>query len=212
MAYVPSPAGFWKRYVAYFIDIVLLTVVLNLVMTPLMLVLGLAMPVDEAAMRAAIAAPDVQTIVENLGVVFGPWLLITTALSLVLYVLIAGVYFVWMEAAPHQASLGKRLMRLRVTDHAGQPITRARAFGRFAAASLSWLTLNVGHALAAWTPERRALHDYLAGTRVENADPANTAMPGWGWAIIALNAVVFLGIAFVGVVSGVLLMQMQMQY
>src|SRR3546814_8479267 len=32
----------------------------------------------------------------------------------------------------------------------------------------SWLTFNLGHALAALPPQKRALHDYLAGTRVRS--------------------------------------------
>ena len=33
MNYTPSPAGFWKRYVAYFIDIVLLYIVVEILST-----------------------------------------------------------------------------------------------------------------------------------------------------------------------------------
>ena len=33
MDYTPSPAGFWKRYVAYFIDIVLLYIVVEILST-----------------------------------------------------------------------------------------------------------------------------------------------------------------------------------
>ena len=64
------------------------------------------------------------------------------------------------------------------------------------AATPSWITLNLGHALCAWTRDRRALHDYLAGTRVEHVDPADTAMPMWGWVVIGLNAMVFVALVF----------------
>jgi hypothetical protein len=37
---------------------------------------------------------------------------------------------------------------------------------RHAAGSLSWLTLNLGHLLAALPPHKRALHDWIAGARV----------------------------------------------
>jgi len=37
---------------------------------------------------------------------------------------------------------------------------------REAASLLSWLTLNLGHALALAAPRRQALHDRIAGTRI----------------------------------------------
>jgi uncharacterized RDD family membrane protein YckC len=207
VSYAPSPAGFWKRYVAYFIDMVILTVVINIVMTAVMAALGafaIGTEPDLAPYLAMLHRGEPVDPAELIATT-GPWLLLVTAVTTALYVVLAGAYFVLTEAGPRQGSFGKQLVGIKVTDRDGQPVTRARALGRFAAASLSWLTLNVGHALAAWTRERRALHDYVAGTRVENADPAATAMPGWGWAIIALNAVVFLGIALAGVAAGVFL-------
>lgn len=211
MSYVPSPAGFWKRYVAYFIDMVLLTIVLNVVATPVLMLLTAVVPIDAAALGDAVAATDPQQALQALLAAVGEWMVAATAVSVALYLPMAAAYFVWMEAGPRQATLGKRWVGLKVTDREGRPLTLARSLGRFVAATLSWLTLNLGHALAAWTHERRALHDYVAGTRVELADPAKTAMPGWGWAIIALNAVAFLAIALAGVASGVLLMQMHLQ-
>jgi uncharacterized RDD family membrane protein YckC len=120
------------------------------------------------------------------------WLTVASTLG---YVLLAGAYFIGMEASSRQATFGKLALGLKVTALDGSRPGTARVAGRFVAASLSWLTLNLGHALAGWTRERRALHDFLAGTRVENADPANTAMPAWGWAIVALNVAAMLGVA-----------------
>ena len=84
-----------------------------------------------------------------------------------------------------------------MTDARGGRPSLSQVFGRFFAASLSWITLNLGHALAAWTPERRALHDYLAGTRVENVDPAQARMPVWGWVIVGANVALFLFFALI---------------
>jgi hypothetical protein len=67
--------------------------------------------------------------------------------------------------------------------------------------------LNLGHALAAWTPDRRALHDFIAGTRVENVDPKNTQMPIWAWLIIGLHGLVFVGSCVALMISVWLLMQ-----
>ena len=214
MSYVPSPAGFWRRFVAYFVDIVLLTIVINIVATGVMAVLGLFAATSPPDLDGLLQMLDPSKPVDPMPLLaeIGPWLLLVTGVSTLLYVLVAGAYFIVTEAAPRQASIGKQLLGLRVTDRDGQPITRRHAAWRFLAATLSWLTLNLGHALAAWTPSKRALHDFVAGTRVENADPANTAMPAWGWAIIALCAAVSLGIALLCAVAIVVVMQAGMAY
>jgi uncharacterized RDD family membrane protein YckC len=187
VSYVPSPAGFWKRYVAYFVDVLLLSIVVNVVVSMAMTALSFGLPSIEAIAREG--AGDPMAALQKLW----PIVLWSTVGSLVLYVVLAGAYFIGMEASSKQASFGKQLVGIRVTDRDGNPPGFGRAAGRFFAATLSWLTLNLGHALAAWTKERRALHDYLAGTRVENADPAKTAMPTWGWIVIAANVLALVG-------------------
>ena len=194
MSHVPSPAGFWKRYVAYFIDFMLVSTVLNIVTTPLLLA-AIVRPdsvLYDLAHADAAGLLDAQAAVAALL----PELLWLSAASMLGYVVLAGAYFIGMEASSRQATLGKQLLGLKVTAVDGSRPGLGRVVGRFVAAGLSWLTLNVGHALAAWTRERRALHDFLAGTRVENVDPANAAMPTWGWVIVGLHAL--LALALVG--------------
>jgi uncharacterized RDD family membrane protein YckC len=82
------------------------------------------------------------------------------------YALLALAWHVGGELSPWQASPGKRLLGLRVTDLQGQRLSLPRALLRHAAGLLSWLTLNLGHALAALPPHKRALHDWIAGARV----------------------------------------------
>ena len=76
---------------------------------------------------------------------------------------------------------------------------------RFLAAGLSWLTLNIGHALVAFKPHL-ALHDHASGTRVLAAHD-RPPMPAWARAWLAL-----LGLAFVAVLAwGFLALQAAMQ-
>ena len=89
------------------------------------------------------------------------------------------------EASRWQASPGKRLLGLRVTDMEGRRPGTGRAFARQIAGSLSWLTLNLGHLVAMSGPEHRALHDHIAGTRVL-AD--RVGLPAWGWAWLVAAA------------------------
>lgn len=65
------------------------------------------------------------------------------------------------------ATIGKWVFGLRIVDHRGRsPIGLSRAFLRLAAYSVSSVTLGMGHLLIGLRPDRRALHDVLAGTWV----------------------------------------------
>jgi uncharacterized RDD family membrane protein YckC len=65
------------------------------------------------------------------------------------------------------ATIGKLAFGLRIVDHKGRvPIGLSRAFLRLAAYSVSSVTLGMGHLLIVLRPDRRALHDILAGTWV----------------------------------------------
>lgn len=79
------------------------------------------------------------------------------------------VYFCYcalLESSSWQATIGKRALRLKVTDLHGGRIGFARAATRFAAELLSALTLCLGYLLIVVTKRRQALHDLIAGTLV----------------------------------------------
>jgi uncharacterized RDD family membrane protein YckC len=81
-------------------------------------------------------------------------------------VLTGWLYFAIMEASPWQATLGKRLFNIRVTNLDGERITFLRATGRFFAKYISALICLIGYFMAAFTERRQGLHDMLAGTLV----------------------------------------------
>ncbi len=68
-------------------------------------------------------------------------------------------------SGPWQATPGKRLLGIKVTDQSGMPISFWRAFGRSAAKLLSSIFL-IGYIMAFFTKNKRALHDLMAGTIV----------------------------------------------
>jgi uncharacterized RDD family membrane protein YckC len=63
-------------------------------------------------------------------------------------------------------TVGKMAAGVRVTRLDGAPVGYARALGRASACYLSALLLDLGYVFAAFEPQKRALHDYLADTRV----------------------------------------------
>lgn len=81
-------------------------------------------------------------------------------------VVVAWLYFAGMESSIEQATLGKMLLGLRVTDLEGRRITFSRATARLFAKILSALILYVGFIMVGFTAKRQGLHDKLAGTLV----------------------------------------------
>jgi len=114
----------------------------------------------------------------------------------------AALYFVGFEGSAWQATPGKRLLGLAVVDLRGQRLGWPQAGARFLAGSLSWLSFNLGHALAGWRADGRALHDLIAGTRVV----ASTPPPRWGRWLLLIQLALVLGV-IVGL-SGRLLWQL----
>lgn len=80
--------------------------------------------------------------------------------------LVGGLYFSLAEASPYQGTLGKWLVGIRVEDEEGDRLGIMQSAARFLAGALSWLTLNIGHMMAHWRKDGRALHDLVAKTRV----------------------------------------------
>lgn len=81
---------------------------------------------------------------------------------------IGWAYYALQESSPAQATLGKRALGIIVVDYGGRRISLARATGRFFGKYLSGLILLIGYLMAAFTPRKQALHDFLAGTLVVN--------------------------------------------
>lgn len=200
-----AAAGFWRRYAAWSLDAVLIAVPVLLLVLPwpqwqadlarlcgswetLLHATGrslgeavvsgnlFALPrhwLDDPAMLATMRAPAAA-----LFALLWPPLLAFAALG--------APYHALFEASVRQATPGQRALGLRVTDLSGRRIGVSRALLRHVAGALSWLTLNLGHAMALARPRQRALHDYIAGTRLVQAREA-MPLPGWARAWLALQ-------------------------
>jgi len=81
-------------------------------------------------------------------------------------ILIALLYYPTQESSSAQATFGKRLFNLIVTDGQRRPISFWRALGRYLAKILSGMTLGIGYLMAGFTVRKQALHDMLADTLV----------------------------------------------
>ena len=79
------------------------------------------------------------------------------------------LYSPLMESSASQGTIGKIVFSLKVTDTSYQRISFGRALGRWLAHIPSGLLLCLGYVMVAFTPQKRALHDYIAGTLVLRA-------------------------------------------
>ena len=80
--------------------------------------------------------------------------------------LILGVSYAVFFLGKFGATPGKMALGLRVIRSDGAPITYGRAAGRFFAEYLSQIILMIGYILAGFDSEKRALHDHICDTRV----------------------------------------------
>ena len=192
----PLPrAGFWARYAAWSLDAACLLplvallgasrmahafadarAALHVLASEIPRLLGDALatlqaPTDMA--RQLLADPMIATAAERLQAAIGA-ILFT---PLLLYAVLALPWSVLFEQSSWQATPGKRALGLAVADAQGRRLKAGHALLRFLAAALSWLTLNLGHALAA-LPPHLALHDRLSDTRVLR-QAASKRLPAW---------------------------------
>jgi uncharacterized RDD family membrane protein YckC len=81
-------------------------------------------------------------------------------------ILATWLYFALCESSTWQATVGKKMLGLRVTDLGGNRITFAKATGRHFGKILSGLILGIGFIMIAFTEQKQELHDSMAGTLV----------------------------------------------
>jgi uncharacterized RDD family membrane protein YckC len=138
-------AGFWRRVVAMVLDMIISSLAALIVVVPLAFILGVSIAGTTMAPHA-----------KGLGQILGN--VVSIALS--------WLYFTLMESSAWQATLGKRMLRIKVTDENGARIGFGRANGRYWSKILSTLLLCIGYIMVAFTKKKQGLHDKIAKTLV----------------------------------------------
>ena len=131
-------AGFWKRFAAFFIDASLLALMVFLTVEALG-PLGWA----AASGRLGLAGNTVR-------------------------LLFTWVYFAAFESSRAQATPGKMVLFIKVTDMKGNPIGFGRATLRYFAKLLSGVFFGIGFLMAAFTTKKQGLHDMASDCLVVN--------------------------------------------
>jgi uncharacterized RDD family membrane protein YckC len=133
-----SPAGFWIRAIAFVLDAIVVTIV----QASFDVAASIAFGVDAEQALAS------ESTVSFFAMVF------------------AALYTTVLHASGGQ-TLGKRVVGVRVVALDGEPPPGGAAFLRWLGYIASFATLGFGFLMAGLRSDKRALHDLIAGTRVE---------------------------------------------
>jgi len=136
------PAGFWIRAVALAVDVVVFALV------------GLALARLARAFGGPAAGGDA-----------------TLQGAVTLFTLIFMVAYTTTLHALNGQTIGKSLVGARVVAADGAPLAPGPAFLRHLAYAISTAPLGFGFLMAGLRQDKRALHDLIAGSRVERLRP-----------------------------------------
>ncbi len=133
-----EPAGLIVRFVAAFIDMVVLCVLFY----ALAFVLWL--------------------LVAGGGGLVG----LAMTLSWLLGLVLGAAYYIALEVSSRQGTVGKLLLGLQVVDLDGHPLSLSEAIWRHLGRLVCVMTLGLGFAMAGWSRDGMALHDRISETMV----------------------------------------------
>ena len=148
-------AGFWVRFLAFLIDSAVMGIGFVLILIPLIFLTGLGGIIDEIH-------PNEDMNDVGIFMLFGLLFLAATVSLLWTW-----LYHALMESSEWQATVGKRLLGLVVTDMAGRRLSFGRATGRhFAKIVTNMVPAFIGYIMAGFTERKQALHDMISGCLV----------------------------------------------
>ncbi|MEI6713490.1 MAG: RDD family protein [Verrucomicrobiota bacterium] len=136
----PVYAGFWIRFAALLVDMLVLVIPLQLIS----MVLG-AVLIQGAQTAESQAELSAYVLVDDFAQLIVCWL-----------------YFALLEASAWQSTIGKKALGLKVIDEKGGRMSFGQASGRYFAKLLSTFILMAGYIMVAFTARKQGLHDRLA--------------------------------------------------
>ncbi len=154
-------APVWKRIIALLIDVCIFVTAFTLVIAFLNWILQL--PVEYSIFEGRGLSVKMTDYVRD------NFLKIVVIYSLAKLSVIVP-YFVFLESSRWQATVGKRILKIKVGDYDGNRISIGKALLRLFGKWLSGQILLIGYLMAFFTEKNQALHDFLAKTFVFEAD------------------------------------------
>lgn len=149
-------ASIWRRVFAFALDLVLSYILV----LPIMVVLAFAF-LPDWLVHSAVAASHIPYVAPEMS--RGAELLIQSTYDLFM------VLYFWAYFARHGRTPAQALFRIRVVNEAGAPPSSSQALARAFGIVFSMLFLFLPMFFVFFNPQRRAIHDLIAGTYVIEA-------------------------------------------
>lgn len=157
-------AGFWRRAIALFVDMIIMVAGVFLLALP-QLVSQVILYVQtqkvtfstglELAFEQMVYLMDSMLVIDDQ---FNPQMFTFS----ILWAVIFTIFFSLLESSKWQATPGKKLMGIYVCDLNEERLDFAQSFMRNFNKIFSMLTFNIGFILAGLTRKRQALHDIMS--------------------------------------------------
>jgi uncharacterized RDD family membrane protein YckC len=150
-------AGFWLRFVALIIDVIIIGCVQTFIIVPILAAIG----IGAAGTMSGMDMDDPEQAVGMIGAVMA---MMSTVWLISLGIQI--IYYTVMESSKSQATVGKLALGLKVTDAEGNKLDFTKALIRNLCKIISNVTFLIGYIMAGFTEKKQALHDIIASTLV----------------------------------------------
>lgn len=150
-------AGFWLRFVAVIIDGIILGAVQFVAIMPVLGIMGIGIADNMENFDSSDQA-EAMSMMGSMMAMAG--------VAQIVFLVIQTLYYSLMESSNYQASVGKMVLGLKVTDIAGNKLDFTKALVRNLCKIISSMILLIGYLMAAFTEKKQALHDMIANTLV----------------------------------------------
>jgi uncharacterized RDD family membrane protein YckC len=149
MTVSPRYAGFWIRFLAFFLDGIILIIpsfLLDFLLYTLITPRGVGYV--EYSLNTDVLYPSYE---------------VTSVLS---SIILGVLYYGLMTASKHQGTLGKMIVGIKVVRLDHTRLSKGRAIGRYFASTLSGLIMSIGYIMVAFSKKKQGLHDRICSTIV----------------------------------------------
>lgn len=153
----PTYAGFWRRFVGWLIDLLILIILSHWVLLLISKIIKTPIP-DTLSFSA----------------IFSSLLPIVLTIFIVDFIITA-LYYSFFESSSLQATVGKHIAGLKITTIDGSRISFGKAFLRRIYSLLSIIPIFIGYVVAGFTARKQTFHDMLAKTVVIVYKPRKVA-------------------------------------
>ena len=155
-------AGFWLRFVAYVIDVIILGCVQGILIMPVLAIFGIGIASKAQDLDSSGFDPGNDAATMTL---FASIMAAIVVIQIVFFILQV-LYHSFMESSKFQGSIGKLALSIKVTDMNGDKLEFGKALVRNLGKVVSQYTIFIGYIIAAFTDKKQALHDLIASTLV----------------------------------------------